>query len=1079
MMSLSGVHGLQVGRYRLLRSIGSGSLGVVYEGQDEDGGRVAVKILRPEMAQDPLQRARLRQEGEALRRLSHPGIARFLGVEALPDGGVALVMEYLDGVSLRHRMQERPLSVPFSLRVAGEVAAALLCAHENHVVHRDIKPENLMLVPGVDGREQVRVLDFGVAKVAGYARTATGPHTRPETGSGATLGTLRYMAPEQILSPRAADAKSDVFSLGAVLYEMLAGVPAFGAEVPELSLSAAPPPAPAERNEAVPGWISRLVMAMLSRDPRQRPEMARVAEQLATLPEGICPFPGLEPFAEDDAAFFHGREREVAEALALLGPVQGGYRRWLQIEGASGSGKSSLLRAGLLPALRRGIAGRRVVAALVFRPGREPLLNLSQALVIAWPRLGAIEGVLLRLAAPEGLLHLLREVAGPEEAVVLAVDPFEEAFTLSAEGHEGAAQLDRLLGAALGDADGPLHLLTALRSDFLGRLALMPALEQRLNAFAARFHLSPMDRAGLREALLSPCARAGLRCEPGLVERVVADTTGLLGCLPLLGHALLAIYDARHGDLLTLCAYERLGGVAGALANATEALLAGLGAEGRKRARRLLLSLVHIDRGAEDTRRPRDRGEVLAAAGGDAEADRVLDRLSGGRGPGTPARAPAQVRLVVLNGDRVELIHEALLRHMPALRAWVEEDRHLLLRRDDLEQAATAWQAMGRPTEELPEAAGLRYYDDAAALASVAGRTYLAAGRAEERRRSRWRRGSMTLLAAAALGFLGLSGYALQEKHRAEGREVTALEHIEAIQRIVDEELAHLSGTDFARFKLFESADTALRKLAEAGTDGWPLAKARFSYDVRRGDFAGNYRLPPEAAGYYEAALKQADVVAREAPNRPLGRRLGAEGHIEFGDYLLEENHLGDARAHFQSAEGLLAAERDHDGLLLRARAARRLAVLEAKEARYKEAWEQIRRAEGLIAEAGGDESSGFLDYDKGCIALATGDLPAAKTAFATAIYVERPMLLSNRGYLNYPWHLGRILTQDAIVLARLKEDLEARRQVDEAINLLTRIVTDNPGHRQYQRALKEAQEAAVEVDRLAQVRETRDDETH
>ena len=186
----------------------------------------------------------------------------------------------------------------------------------------------------------------------------------------------------------------------------------------------------------------------------------------------------------------------------------------------------------------------------------------------------------------------------------------------------------RLLAAALDDVDGPLHLVTTLRSDLLGQLERLPELALRLN-HAGRYLLLPMNEDGLREALLGPCARAGLRAEPGLLAQVVADTAGLAGCLPLLGHALRAVYEARSGDLLTLASYQRLGGVSGALALATADLLTSLGAEGSARARRLLLALVRIGPVGEATRRALSRDEALRAAGGDALAEQLGDVQAG------------------------------------------------------------------------------------------------------------------------------------------------------------------------------------------------------------------------------------------------------------------------------------------------------------------------------------------------------------------------------------------------------------------------------------------------------------------
>jgi hypothetical protein len=909
-----------IGPYLLGRVLGRGGMGVVHEGTGPQGERVAVKLLHP--GGGATERARLRKEAQALRRLQHPGIATVLDVISLQEDGAVLVMEFIDGASLRQHLAAGPPSVPLAVRWAGQVAAALEHAHAAGVVHRDIKPENIMLAPDPGGGpEAARVLDFGVARVAPLADTG-GTHTRLDTAEGVTLGTLRYMAPEQLLCPQV-DGKADVFSLGAVLYEMLAGAPPYGAEVPDLSLTAPAPPPPSAPSGAVPRWLADLVLAMLAKDPAARPTMAQAAAALSQPRTGRGPFPGLMPFTEEEAPFFHGRERDVEAAVGLLGstglggPGQAGYRRWLQIEGASGSGKSSFLLAGLLPAWRRaGISGQVPAVVLLLRPGREPLLNLAQALLCAWPQLAPLSALLGRLREADGLRLLLREVCRPGQVALLAIDPFEEVLTLWAEDREGPAALDGMLDAALGDVDGPLHLTTALRSDFLGQLALLPRLERRLNQ-AARYHLPPMDGPGLREALLGPCARAGLRLEPGLAARVVADTEGLAGCLPLLGHALRAVYEDRSGDLLTLAAYERIGGAAGALAQATEELLRGLGEDGRRRARRALLSLVRIGRGVEDTRRPRSLQEVLAAAGGDAEAERVLLRLSGGRDPQAPGwQARAPVRLLVIDGEKVELIHEALLRHVQALRAWVEEDRRLLERREDLEAAASSWQAMGCPREGLVEGAALGFYEgaglpgDAPArmreLASPQARRYLGAARERESRRRFLHRGAIGALALTAAGFAGLGTFAGHQRRRADRWQEIGLGHMKEMLHEVDEELAHLPGTTYSRGKMLDFIRDTLGLLADEWGGGWPIDQVHLAYHIRRADYEMNYGAQERVASETEAARKYLRGMERQAPHSPEGEQSIAKGHLDFGDLLLDQDLPTEALPHLTRAEALL-----------------------------------------------------------------------------------------------------------------------------------------------------------------------------
>jgi hypothetical protein len=424
----------------------------------------------------------------------------------------------------------------------------------------------------------------------------------------------------------------------------------------------------------------------------------------------LCPFPGLEFFDEDRAADFFGREAEIEEALAKLRDPKR-LVRWLPIDGPSGAGKSSFARAGLMPAVRRGAlaGGPAAWVVAVMRPGHDPLANLAEALVrAAKPSLAGVrplDEILGQLrASPTALKSLLREHRPDGHGVLLLVDQLEELFTLARDA-TAAKQLDALLASALDDRDGPLLLVTTIRSDFAGRLTELPSLAERLNQ-AARYFLGPMSDAGLVAAMEQPAQRAGLRFEPGLVERILEDARSP-GALPLLADVLQALHERREGLELTAAAYVALGGVGGALAMRADATLDALDEDGLSRAKALLLRLVKIGRGSEDTRRPATRSEALAAAGGGEEAERVLAKLSGERAHRAGGATETTVRLVVVSGaedgePRVDLVHEALLQRWATLRGWIKEERLALELRDDVEEAARIWESSGASAEALP-----------------------------------------------------------------------------------------------------------------------------------------------------------------------------------------------------------------------------------------------------------------------------------------------------------------------------------------------------------------------------------------
>jgi WD40 repeat protein len=383
------------------------------------------------------------------------------------------------------------------------------------------------------------------------------------------------------------------------------------------------------------------------------------AEPWGDAAEGVvvCPFKGLASFDVDDAGVFFGRERLVAEMVARLtgAPLMG-------IVGPSGSGKSSVLRAGLLAALAAGVLpGSERWALALLRPGAHPTSALEQAVAEA---------------AARGRL-------------VIAVDQFEEVFTACRDESERAAFVDALVGSAV-DPRRRALVLVAVRADFYGRCAAYPELSRLLGA--NHVLVGSMGDDELRRAIELPARRAGLRVEPELVDALIAGVEGERGALPLLSTALLELWQRRDGRMLRLSAYEQVGGVHGAVARLAESAYERLEPPQRDVARQILLRLAGEGEGDAVVRRrvaltelqhERDEGvaEVLAVLADD--------------------------RLVTIGEGEVEVAHEALLREWPRMRGWLEEDaqgRHLHL---NLRAAAREWEAAGRDPGELYRGARL------------------------------------------------------------------------------------------------------------------------------------------------------------------------------------------------------------------------------------------------------------------------------------------------------------------------------------------------------------------------------------
>ncbi len=445
--------------------------------------------------------------------------------------------------------------------------------------------------------------------------------------------------------------------------------------------------------------LQKLEHAILVQDPALRPkddDHARASGRL----RDVCPYKGLAPFETEDAEFFCGRERLVAELVARLvdAPL-------FALVGPSGSGKSSLLRAGLLPAL----AG----PAVVIRPGER--------------------------SAAELVDQLDRVVPG--ERLVVAVDQFEELFASSITEGERRAFVGALVEAAW-DPERHALVLLALRADFFGHLASYAELADLVGPNHAL--LGPMSRAELRRAIEGPAEHVGLGVEPALADSLVDDVAGEPGGLSLLETALLDLWRERDGRTLTAGAYERTDGVRGAVGRHAEAAFQALEAGDQIVARRILLRLVAGGDGEALTRRRATRAELDADE--NERVARVLGRL-------------VEQRLLVAGEATVELTHEALLERWERLARWVEEDAQGRRLHRHLTQAATEWEEAGREPSELFRgarlAATLEWADaggDAAGLNRVE-RDFLKESRTAFARANR----RLRVALAATLALLGVA----------------------------------------------------------------------------------------------------------------------------------------------------------------------------------------------------------------------------------------------------------------------------------------------------------------------------------
>jgi WD40 repeat protein/class 3 adenylate cyclase/tRNA A-37 threonylcarbamoyl transferase component Bud32 len=449
----------------------------------------------------------------------------------------------------------------------------------------------------------------------------------------------------------------------------------------------------------------------------------------APAPATECPYQGLLPFEAADADRFFGREDVIADIAGRLE-----RHPFIAVVGGSGSGKSSVLRAGV------ALNGS---GAEVITPGATPRAALAS-------------------------------VAGRSD--LLVVDQFEELFTLNADEAERDAFVAELL-----DSDRPVAI--ALRADFYGACAAYPDLATAVAAHQVL--LGPMTEDGLRRAITEPARLAGLRLEPGLVDVLVNEVGGEPGALPLLSHALRATWEVRDGRTLTLDAYRSTGGVRGAIGETADKAVDSLDEADQVLARQLFLRLVDVGDGTGDTRRRARLEELTPARGGEGRLTGVVDTL-------------AAYRLVTVDAGAVEVAHEALIREWPRLRDWLDEDREGLRIQRHVTTAAASWDALGRDPAELyrgPRLAAALDWLSRDAQVSELEKAFLDASQAEQDRAARDQlranRRLRGLLVGAVVGLVaalvGTSIAVIQGRRAGRARDHADVARIAAVSRSVVE----------------------------------------------------------------------------------------------------------------------------------------------------------------------------------------------------------------------------------------------------------------------------------------------------
>ena len=401
--------------------------------------------------------------------------------------------------------------------------------------------------------------------------------------------------------------------------------------------------------------VELLAAAVRGQPPR------RVSADSAPSPDVVCPYVGYRPFDEADTRFFWGRDADVQkmeEALAT--------EPFLAVVGNSGSGKSSAVRACLVPALRTGGLAGDFDDVVVLTPGARPLRQLVAALAERHPQrsVASIHEDLLNSPDTLGVLT--------NDRVCWVVDQFEEVFTRAAEDEQTAAFVANVLRASR--PGGGAAVVIVVRSDFVGYSTQHPGLSERTAAH--QYIVKELAGDALTDAIVRPAAAMGVEFERGLVERILSDGAADPGMLPLVQHTLRELWNASDG-VLSHAAYDRIGGVRGALARQTEAILRDLTPAQSTVARELLVRMVVLGEGERDTKRPLALAEARKV-GAPEDVDAVIDRL-------------ATKRLMTAGDDEIELTHDSLLHEWPQLRSWIDERRDDIRTREALGREARRW----------------------------------------------------------------------------------------------------------------------------------------------------------------------------------------------------------------------------------------------------------------------------------------------------------------------------------------------------------------------------------------------------
>ena len=727
--------------YELRAEIGSGPLGVVRRAYQSSVGReVAVKIIPPFWANHSEFLRRFEVEAQLVARLEHPHIVPLYDYWRDP-GGAFLVMRWMQGGTLDECLGDGVSTTTEAGQLLAQIGPALAFAHRNGVVHGDLKATNVLF----DDEGNAYLSDFGIAAglsgvvdpgelPMGYPIGCESPSVR---GDVCALGVLLGGC----MSDRAArkpsvhtSAPSEAGSLLPVAFGESGEIPQAIVDVLRRATAVRPDDRYPGVDELMDAWDTALGATDAEVDDGQRSDVSN-------------PYKGLRPFEEPDAKDFYGRERLIAR---LADAVE--TNRLVSVIGPSGIGKSSVVKAGLIPALRRGvIAGSDEWLITTMTPGRDPFGELAAAL----RRVSVLAAADLEDAlrsGPPALSQSARRLLPPDTSLLLVIDQFEEVFTSVDNEEDRSAFLDLLVRTATAK-DGEIRIVLTMRADFMDRPLRYEGFSELLRKGVVL--VSTPSEGQLHAIIEEPARAVGVRFEAGLVERILNDAKGQPGGLPLLEFSLAELFDERDSDLLSLSAYESGGGVLETIGHRAENLYRGLDPAAQETTRQIFLRLVTVSETHRDARRRVSVGELHRLGISDAAISSVLEAF--GR-----YRLLTFDRDPVTRSPTVEVAHEAMLSEWRRFRSWIEDHRDDLLVHRRLTAAIVEWEDSGRDPAYLLSGGRLEHFEDWAGasdmVVSSVERDFLAASRTRDdnQRATRHRRRQWMLVGFASVAVIAL-----------------------------------------------------------------------------------------------------------------------------------------------------------------------------------------------------------------------------------------------------------------------------------------------------------------------------------